>query len=270
MSELPASDNTVTKVWHDLLTKGDIEHTRLMRRLYKLLPREPRCAHCNRPFKGFGGFLVRHVAGIQPSKLNPRYCNDCEVFAKKHPGGAEVQLAMVFADVRGSTGLAERLGTREFTHLIDRFYQTTSEVMIRADALIEKLIGDEVTALFVPGYAGADYTRRAIEAAQEVLRLTGHADPQGPWAPVGIGVHQGRAFVGAIGAKQDIIEITALGDAVNIGARLGQSASPGEILISADACGAAPRVCETLERRDLAIKGHSQTLNVGVMRITPP
>lgn len=267
MSELPVNDTMAEEVWRDLLTKGDIKHARQLRRLYRLLPSEPRCVHCNRPFRGIGGLLVRHLSGIQPSRLNPRYCNDCEVFAKKHPGGAEVELAMLFADVRGSTTLAEKISAIDFTSLINRFYQKTSDVMIRSDALIEKLMGDEVAALFVPGYAGPEYTKRAVEAAKEVLKVTGHAHSKEPWIPVGIGVHKGTAFVGAIGSKDDVIEITALGDAVNITARLSQAAGPGEIIVSEEACAAAEMDCENFESRQLSLKGRSEPVNVRVIRV---
>jgi adenylate cyclase len=206
--------------------------------------------------------LVKWLWDIEPSKLNPRYCNDCEVFAKKHPGGAEVELAMLFIDIRGSTALAERLGTKEFTRLIDRFYTEISRVLIKSDALIEKLIGDEVAALFVPGYAGADYTARAIDAAKNALKVTGYFDRHGPWIRVGIGVHKGAAFVGSVGSSQGMIEIIALGDAVNIAARLCQAAKAGEIIVSDDACKAAGITCHNDSKRRLALKGRREEVDV--------
>jgi adenylate cyclase len=52
---------------------------------------------------------------------------------------------------------------------------------------------DEVTALFIPGFTGQEHARRAVEAGQALLRVTGHAEPGGPWVPVGVGIHTGTA-----------------------------------------------------------------------------
>ena len=61
--------------------------------------------------------------------------------------------------------------------------------------MIDKLIGDEVTAFYIPGVAGQDYASRAVRAAEELLIETGHKTAQSPWAPIGIGIHTGIAFV---------------------------------------------------------------------------
>jgi hypothetical protein len=74
------------------------------------------------------------------------------------------------------TTLAEKQSPAEFSRLIDRFYTATSKVLYKKNALLEKLIGDEVTAFFVPGVAGPQHARLAIEAGEEILRATGHAD----------------------------------------------------------------------------------------------
>lgn len=269
MSAKPGQELSTEEVWYTMLTTGEYDQMKRLRKMFKYLPKDPRCIHCNAPFEGIGASLVQLLYDKRPSKLNPRMCNDCELFAEKYLGGAEVELAMLFADVRGSTTLAEGSSSAEFAQLIDRFYQVTTDVLIQSDALIEKLIGDEVTALYVPGYVGPEYTHRAIRAAQELLRATGHEDQAGPWVPVGAGIHQGTAFVGAVGSKEGMIEITALGDAVNITARLASQAGTGEILVSEEACLAAGVDCENYERRRLTLKGRSEPVDVRVMRIEP-
>lgn len=139
--------------------------------------------------------------GIEPCRMNPNLCNVCERAANKYRGGAEIELSMLFADVRGSTGLAEKMSPAEFSRLIDRFYRATTKELFRKNALLEKLIGDEVAAFFVPGIAGDFHARVAFEAGEGVLRATGHCDPAGPWIPVGVGIHTGVAFVGAVSAE---------------------------------------------------------------------
>jgi adenylate cyclase len=191
----------------------------------------------------------------------------CESFARQHQGGAEVEISMLFADVRGSTTIAERMQPLEFSRLIDRFYRVTTDILIEANAWIEKLIGDEVTGLFIPGFVGTEYARKAVETAEAILRATGHAGSGQPWIPVGIGVHSGTAFVGSVGREGGLTEITALGDSVNTAARLASSAGPGEVLVSLQTWGAAGFEGRNAEERQLQLKGRSEPVAVRVVRV---
>ena len=101
--------------------------------------------------------------------MNPRYCNSCENFARNNPGGVELELALLFADIRGSTTIAQQIGPAEFSKLIDRFYNRAQEVIIKSDALIEKLVGDEICAFCPPNLTGNDGARKAIDTAVELL-----------------------------------------------------------------------------------------------------
>jgi adenylate cyclase len=174
---------------------------------------------------------------------------------------------MLFVDVRGSTTIAERMDAPEFSRLMNRFYEATINVLVRADAFIDKLVGDEVTALFIPGYAGEEHARKAVEAGKELLRVTGHGTSKGPWVPVGVGIHTGIAWVGSItGASGEAADFTALGDNVNIAARLASRAGQGEVLISEATYHAAQIENEDLEIRDLELKGKSDPVRVRVLR----
>lgn len=256
---------TPEEEWYKMLTEGEPVPRRIYH-LLGLLPSDPRCKLCGSPFKGWGGFIM-HLMGRDQSRYNPRFCQKCEIY--EHPGGAEVVLTMLFADVRGSTTLAEQMNARDFSRLINRFYTVATHVLIQSDALVDRLIGDEAIGLYIPGFAGPEHPRRAIEAAQELLKLTGHRDVNGPWLPVGIGVHTGRAYVGVVGGEESPADFTALGDNVNIAARLASEAGPGEILISEASYAAAHLNREDLERRQMELKGKSEPIEVrvlGVMR----
>jgi adenylate cyclase len=198
----------------------------------------------------------------RPSRLNPHMCNLCENFAEKYQGGAEVESSLLFADVRGSTTIAEGMSPSDFGKLIDRFYKAVSAVLIHSDALIDKLIGDQAAGIYVPGFAGPDHARRAIEAAQKVLQVTGHNDTSGPWIPLGVGVHTGIAFVGSVGSKDATTDITVLGDAPNTAARLSSNAEAGEILVSKSASEAAGLNVDQLEGRLLELKGKTEPVSV--------
>src|SRR5919205_3758981 len=249
--------------WQTVLL-GSNPGLRRGRHLFGLLPTGPRCALCNAPFGAPGALLMRPL-GKQPAAKNPRFCADC--LTKTPVGGAEIELSLLFADVRGSTTLAEGIRPAEFMQLMNRFYVAATDVLVPADALVDKFVGDEVVALFVPGFAGPDHARRAIQAAEALLRATGHADPGGPWLPVGAGGPTGIAFLGAVGSAGSVTDITALGDAVNSTARLASAAVEGEVLVSEASAKAARLAGDDLEWRDLALKGRTEPLGVRVLRV---
>ncbi len=205
--------------------------------------------------------------GRDRSRYNPRFCEKCDRF--ENPGGAEVELTMLFADVRGSTTLAEQMSALEFGRLMNRFYVIATDVLVNTDAMVDRLIGDEVIGLYIPGMTGPEHARLAIEAAQELLKTTGHGARSGPWLPIGVGVHTGLAYVGVVGGTDgNPTDFTALGDNVNITARLASQAGPGEILISEAASTAAGLDLGDLERQQLELKGKSEPIGVRVLRVS--
>jgi len=190
-------------------------------------------------------------------------------FANRYPGGTEVEISMLFVDVRDSSGLAERTTAESFAGLMNCFYRTATEVLIDSDAIIDKLVGDEVIGLFLPIFTGANHARPALDAARQLLVATGHAKEEGPWIPIGIGVHTGVAYVGTVsGTDETVSDITALGDNVNITARLASMAGPGEALISEAAFVAGGAPPGELERRRLSLKGKSEPVPVLVLRVS--
>lgn len=272
-SERPADDATNEEVWRSYMMNGSLPnlidsrwHNPSFRPLIRRLPTEPRCPVCYYPFQGIGGQLARRLLGIQRSRLNPNFCNVCELFAETYPGGAEIEMSMLFADVRGSTTIAETMSPTEFSRLIDRFYKAATREIFQASGMVEKIIGDEVTGFFVPGFAGRGHPRVAVETAQAILKATGHHNPAGPWVPVGIGLHTGVAFVGAVSTENGAPDITILGDAVNAAARLASLAGPGEIIASDDTIRLAGISTATMEARQLHLKGRSQPIDAWAFR----
>ena len=267
MTSVPPPDSRDEEFWRQFLTEGGDTMKGIGRRLFMRIPAEPRCRMCAAPFAGVGATVMRLV-GKRQSEANPNWCNSCSTFMTKHHGGAEIPGAMLFADIRGSTSLAERMSSGDFNALLNRFYTTASGVVFDHDGYVDKFVGDELVALFFPLLAGERYTARAIEAAQALLRATGHADPDGPWAPVGAGVHAGLAWFGTVGEGSHV-ELTAVGDVVNTAARLASAAGPGEILVSAEAAAAAG-LEPGLSRRTLDLKGKEFGIEVVSMRVQAP
>jgi adenylate cyclase len=255
----------VEKLWRDYLTTGDFPKERRQRHFFRILPGSPRCKNCYAPFKGSGSLVVRLIYGKQPSNMNPKLCNVCEVFAREFQGGAEIELSLLFADVRGSTTLAEEMGPMAFSKLINRFYVTATQVLVQSDALIDKIIGDQAAGMYVPGFVGDNHAEKAIDAAREIMRSTGHGSAAAPWISLGVGVHTGVAFVGAVGSQEGTVDITVLGDVPNTAARLSSVAGVGEILVSAPAAQAAGLQIGPLEKRSLSLKGKVEAVDVHVL-----
>src|SRR4029078_1113511 len=218
----PSGDIDREEFWRDFLNRGDAKERRV-RRVFRALPHAPRCQLCAAPFAGPVAPIMR-IFRKRPADKNPRVCQSCFSFIAKHHGGAEIEASFMFADIRGSTTLAEHMSAGPFEALLDRFYATASAVVFEHDGAVDKFVGDEVVAMFFPFVSGDLHATKAVQAAEALLRATGHADAEGPWAPVGAGVHTGPAWVGAVGDEAHT-EVTALGDTVNISARPAASAA---------------------------------------------
>jgi len=250
----------VSRMWRDwfMVDAFKIEHP--LFNFFSLLPHDPRCKLCFSPFEGIGGFTVGTLFGRKRSALNPNFCNICEDFAKKNPGGSEVEMSMLFADIRGSTALSESMSASEFSRLINQFFVQSTDIIAAQDGLIEKLAGDAIAAFWGAGFAGPQYVVKTINSAQGILKAMEREK-----IPVGIGVHTGVAFFGAMGSVGGLVNIAAIGEEVNTAARLASKAAAGEIIISEKALQAAGMDGGQLEARRLELKGISEPLSVRVL-----
>jgi adenylate cyclase len=242
--------------WHRLLIDGH-EPLKKGRRVFRRLPSDPRCKLCQNPFGGVGGKLFG-VIGRKPSRKNPNLCQYC--FDHLPPGGIEIDVGVLFADVRNSTRMGETSTASEFAEQLNRFYAVATEVLIRHDGLIDKLIGDEVMGLFLAGLAGSDYRRKAAQAAIEIAAATSEL-------PVGVAANAGVAFVGTVGSGT-VLDFTALGDAVNVGARLQSLAAPGQVVLSSELYDLIAAAHPGAQTDVLAVKGRTEPIQIAVLDVT--
>jgi len=226
-----------------------------------------RCRLCCVGFDGFTAPALRLV-GFRPWRRNPHFCEQCEAVLAKERGGAEIEIAMLYADVRGSTQLAARMAPAEFAALMQRFFQIAMKVFTKTDAVVDKMVGDEVIGIYLPGFTGADYRQRVVRAGLELLRATGHGSPAGPWLSIGVGVHAGTTFVGSIGVEDGNYQFAALGDPMNFCARLVASAKGGEMIVSEEVWKDAPADVSA-ETRTLELKGYAEPVKAYVTRLAP-
>jgi adenylate cyclase len=247
--------------WNAILTRGP--QIRGVRRLFRIAPSAPRCGLCLAPFSGLGGRAFRMV-GFAPSRKNPRYCMEC--FEKAPLGGAEVDAGILFADIRGFTTFSESRTPADVARLLNRFYRLATNVLAGHGAIIDKLVGDEVMAIFVPGLAGASYVEHMIQASEELLRGGGYGATGEPWLPLGIGLDRGVAYVGNVGADE-VKDFTAIGDVVNTASRLQAQASAGEIVMSDRVHSVTDRPYHGERCIDLDLRGKSEPVRAWVIQL---
>jgi adenylate cyclase len=228
---------------------------RVFGRLLRSLPSSPRCGVCGAPFRGPGRFVVGPL-GYRPSRKNPTVCGVCVEMSP--PGGMKMEVGIMFADLRGFTARSQGADPVQTSVELRRFYRCAEDVLF-PDAVIDKLIGDEVMALYLP-----ELTRRfgldevpsvMLDHARALLRAVGYGSADGPFVEMGIGLDFGEAFVGNIGQRA-LYDFTAVGDVVNTASRLQGAAAGGEIVLS-------ERVAEGLPeppgaRVELVLKGKSE------------
>ena len=204
---------------------------RVLQHLFLLLPRSPRCGVCAAPFEGPGRILTRAL-GYGPSRKNPTVCAACVELAP--PGGMTMPTGVLFADLRGFTARFDGADPREASQLLRRFYRCAEDVLF-PQAVIDKVIGDEVMALYLPTMKRDVPLDRVpeimLEHARGLLRAVGYGTAEGPFAEVGLGLDFGDAFVGNIGQRA-LFDFTAVGDVVNTASRLQHEAGGGQIVVS--------------------------------------
>jgi adenylate cyclase len=270
----PEYSDQNSAIWRTYLTTGAalkgmqlpwFEHP-FFKPFFRALPADPRCQMCYIPFSGFGGFVSRRLLGVKPSGLNPHMCDICERFAERFPGGVEMEVSILFADIRGSTPLAEQLGTQEFSELIHRFYLAGTKALYSNNALIEKFAGDALAAFFAPAFAGPNHAQTAIKAGKDLLHATGNAPGETPWVPVGVGVDTGVAYIGSMKMEGGRTDIAILGDTVNTTARISSEAAAGELLVGKNAIEMARLAKDEYEHRKLSLKGKQEIVDAWVVR----
>jgi adenylate cyclase len=222
--------------------------------LLRILPSSPRCGVCAAPFAGPG----RHIAGplgYRPSRKNPTVCSVCVEMAP--PGGMKMPTGVLFADLRGFTARFDGADPEQASLELRRFYRCAEDVLF-PDAVIDKLIGDEVMALYLPYLKKIDQARvpeLMLDHARGLLRSVGYGSREGPFVELGIGLDFGEAFVGNIGQRA-LYDFTAVGDVVNTASRLQGQAAGGEIVLSERVARGLPTAAGS--RVELTLKGKAE------------
>src|SRR5581483_3299740 len=153
-----------------------------------------------------------------------------------HVEGERKLVTTLFADVVGSTALAEQMDPEEWTAIMNRAFERLSPAIHRYEGTIARLMGDALLAFFGAPVAHEDDPVRAIRAALDLLAAArAYAEEvrrtYGIEFAVRVGMNTGMVVVGAVGSDLKY-EYTAMGDAVNLAARMQSAAEPGTVLIA--------------------------------------
>jgi class 3 adenylate cyclase/tetratricopeptide (TPR) repeat protein len=188
-----------------------------------------------------------------------RFCASCGA-ALVAPSPREVRktVTVLFADVTGSTALGERLDPESFRRVMALYFETARACLERHGATVEKFIGDAVMAVFGVPVVHEDDALRAVRAASELRSSISALNEDletdyGVSLHVRIGVNTGEVIVGTE-------ERLATGDAVNVAARLEQSAEPDEILLGEETFRLARDAIEVEPAGDLILKGKADPI----------
>lgn len=181
-------------------------------------------------------------------------------------GGAVVEVTSLFADLRGFTTFSERSTPVQIVEMLNRYFDVATRAVLSENGTVVQFVGDALMALFNAPARQPDHALRAARAAlrmqAEVDRIA--ADCPG-WPRFRVGINTGEALVGNIGGEA-LRNFNAMGDAVNVAARLETSAEPGQVVIGAstrDRLGAGALVDPL---GDLHVKGRSQPVSAYVLR----
>jgi len=181
-------------------------------------------------------------------------------------GGVLQPLTVLFADIRGFTSLSEKLAAPDVVLMLNEFFTAVTRVILDAGGTLDKYIGDCVMALFGAPLPGEDDVERGLTAAanmqREVVTLNRSRRQRGlPEIRIGIGIHTGPAVVGNIGSEQRM-QYTAVGDTVNVAARLVNYAAPGQVIVSEIVREVAAHGNQFEYLAEVELKGRQQKLNI--------
>jgi adenylate cyclase len=230
-----------------------------VRRFNRAIPSSPRCKLCRSPFGGLGRILPGPK--FSPSRKNPNFCKSC--FEQAPVDCRELEVGVLFADVRGYTALSESLPSDEVVELMNRFYALATDVLVRHDAVIDKLIGDEVMALFIPAWTPGAIPQM-VRAAEELVCGVGFGSGEEPWLPLGVGLDCGVASVGNVGIGE-VKDFTAIGEVVNTAARLQACAQAGQLVVSERVRRMVPGEWPASETVEFELKGKAEPVRACVI-----
>jgi adenylate cyclase len=180
------------------------------------------------------------------------------------PGGKTQQITVLFADLEGFTSLSERSEPELVIRLLNQYLSFVVKIILQYNGTIDKLIGDCVMALYNTPLEQPDHVARAVKSAlhiQDELYWFHQKLPEEHRMRINFGIHTGIAVVGNVGTDK-IMDFTAIGDTVNVAARLQNMADHGQILVSETVFKATEDFIYGRSRGAFQVKGRAEPIPV--------
>src|SRR6266576_4303168 len=173
-------------------------------------------------------------------------------------------ITVLFADIAGSTAIAERLDPEDWTALIGEAFQQMNRTVERYGGTIARLMGDGVLAFFGAPIAHEYDPERAVRCGIDLVRAIDELDasrhlPEAGALKVRVGINSGPVVVGVVGTEA-ASEYTAMGDTVNVAARMQALARPGTVLVSGATHRFVAALVESVDVGALELKGKASAV----------
>ena len=205
---------------------------------------------------------------VSPSEAEYLFRN--QITADGLPGLAEQRVSVLFADIADSTGMAERLGPRRFGEILSRYYQDMSDIIFEHGGMVDKYLGDGIMAVFGMGGEKSGHEERAVRAGLQILERIEQVNAEmSEKLFIGVGVNTGLVMAGYVGAKQRV-ELTVLGDTVNVAAGLQSNARPNRLWIGPATMAGIVGLFETQRVGSIRVKGRTETIQAHEVIRHPP
>jgi len=202
-------------------------------------------------------FLQRFVAPTEAEFLLKNYLE-----LGRLPELREMQSTVLFADMANSSSMAEKLGPKRFGELLNRYYQDVTNIIFEYGGLIDKYLGDGFMAVFGMNQDDGKPEESAVSAGIEILELIESRYSGAPdKIDIGIGINSGSIVAGYVSTKERL-ELSVLGDTVNVAARLESLARPNRIVIGPQTREALNGSFNLSDLGEQVLKGRSKPLKV--------
>jgi len=178
-------------------------------------------------------------------------------------GGTLQPVTVLFADLQGFTTLSEHTEPETLLQLLNSYHTYMVRIVLQYGGTIDKFLGDGLMALFNTPVQQEDHIARAVKTAlhiQDELHWFHQDLPEEYRMLINFGIHTGTAIVGNVGSE-NVMDFTAVGDTVNVAARLQGVADDGQILVSKETFEATQDFIYGRSRGELAVKGRTTPVN---------
>ncbi len=204
----------------------------------------------------------RRLKELFSKYLSPQVMNQVLRGPRPDLNGQRQTITVLIADLRGFTAFAESKTPEEVVKILNCHLSLMTDIIFTYGGTLDKFLGDAVLALFGAPLSQRDHAQRALAAALAISKLFSE---NSKYLPVGIGLSTGEAMIGNIGGGKRL-EYTAVGDTVNIAARLQELAGPGEIWATVDTVTSGEKQSVVSEWRVMKLRGRETSVRIGIIK----